>query len=94
MTIPDIVLGTLSDVTKRRKDVDQEYVLFYHVMDENKSWHIEDNLLKIPTNVSEEILEDEDFMVSSVNYLFLEHEMHQVLRPRDNFEPGKHNSAT
>lgn len=59
--------GILSDVKGGRKDVDQEYVLFYHMMDENKSWYIEQNLAKIGISANQdEILEDEDFAKSNL----------------------------
>lgn len=53
-----LTLGTLDENSPRqRKDVDNDFFLFFSVVDENLSWHIDENIVAYcsdPTSVDKE----------------------------------------
>lgn len=67
--------GTLDEGTLKRKDVDQDFVLMFSIVDENLSWYLDDNINNYCTMPSTVDKDDEDFQESnkmhSINgYLF------------------------
>ncbi|XP_054852243.1 hephaestin isoform X2 [Eublepharis macularius] len=57
--------GTLKSISQRRHDVDLDFFLMFSVIDENKSWHLRENIVSFcrdPESVDEE---DEEFRESN-----------------------------
>ncbi|XP_059820600.1 ferroxidase HEPHL1-like isoform X2 [Hypanus sabinus] len=67
--------GTFDGVTLKRKDVDQDFVLMFTVVDENISWYLDENINKYCSMPSAVDKDDGDFqesnMMHSINgYVF------------------------
>ncbi|XP_069746918.1 ferroxidase HEPHL1-like isoform X1 [Narcine bancroftii] len=67
--------GSLNEGTLKRKDVDQDFVLMFSIVDENLSWYLDDNIKRYCSRPSTVDKDDEDFQESnkmhSINgYLF------------------------
>lgn len=60
MSLPPSPPGTLQD--GKDKDMDQEFVLMFSVMDENFSWYLDENIQRY---CSEPDKEDEEFQESN-----------------------------
>ncbi|XP_062909919.1 ferroxidase HEPHL1-like isoform X1 [Mobula hypostoma] len=57
--------GTFDEVTLERKDVDQDFVLMFSVVDENLSWYLDENINKYCSMPSTVDKDDEDFQESN-----------------------------
>ncbi|XP_043547442.1 hephaestin-like protein 1a isoform X2 [Chiloscyllium plagiosum] len=57
--------GILDDVTLKRKDVDQDFVMMFSVVDENLSWYLDDNINEYCTLPSAVDKDDEAFQESN-----------------------------
>ncbi|KAJ7310482.1 hypothetical protein JRQ81_007404 [Phrynocephalus forsythii] len=57
--------GILKSLSRRRHDVDLDFFLMFSVVDENESWHLEENVASFCTGPGSVDVEDEEFQESN-----------------------------
>uniref|UniRef100_A0A8C0H0S2 Ceruloplasmin n=1 Tax=Chelonoidis abingdonii TaxID=106734 RepID=A0A8C0H0S2_CHEAB len=57
--------GSLTGISQRRHDVDLDFFLMFSVIDENLSWHLDENIASFCTDPESVDKEDEEFQVSN-----------------------------